>query len=74
MQHDLVLIVGCVCFMFQYVEEFVLQAQAVLEQGLNPGDTVDTVYPLVPGVCYMRLLEDLSPNCSEGRVDGFYIS
>lgn len=48
------------------MEEYVQQAQAVLEQGGNPEDTIDTVMPFVPGVCYVRLLQDLDGNCLEG--------
>lgn len=42
------------------------QAQAIIEQGGNPGDTIDTVMPFVPGVCYVRLLQDLEGNRLEG--------
>ena len=43
----------------------------MLEQGLNPDDTVDSVVPSVPGVCYVRLLQDLNMDNTAGRVQCF---
>lgn len=48
------------------MKEFVEQAEAILAQDENNEGTVDTVIPYVPGICYMRLLENLSDTALEG--------
>lgn len=50
---------------FQYVEDFVQQAEAVMaEQELQT--TVDSIVPYVPAVCYIRLLNDMETRVVEG--------
>ncbi|XP_052794014.1 focadhesin-like [Mya arenaria] len=59
-------------FQYQVVEEFVVQAQAMLEQEISSGVTtgsIDTVMPEVPGVCYIRQLQQLTNASSPGYND-----
>jgi len=62
----------------QVVEEFVVAAQAMLEQDTEAGERVqaagevtvnmiDSVMPEVPGVCFIRQLENISANTSLGE-------
>lgn len=48
------------------VKEFVEQAEKVLEQSENEDDTIDTVMPFVPGVCYTRLLAEVKETTVTG--------
>ncbi|XP_052281893.1 focadhesin-like isoform X6 [Dreissena polymorpha] len=45
---------------FQLIEDFVAQAKSCLEEGASQDVPMDTLVPSVPGVCYVRLLQQMS--------------
>ena len=48
------------------MKEFVDQGEVILAQSENDEDTIDTVIPSVPGVCYTRLLSELTNSTMTG--------
>jgi hypothetical protein len=50
------------------VKEFVEQGEAILAASENEGDTIDTVIPSVPGICYTRLLSELHGSTLTGSL------
>ncbi|XP_060554387.1 focadhesin-like [Ruditapes philippinarum] len=56
-------------FKYQIVKEFVEQGEAILAASENEGDTIDTVIPSVPGICYTRLLSELHGLTLTGFLD-----
>ena len=51
---------------FQYVDDFVQQAEAMIAEQEDMTLTVDSVIPHIPGVCYMRLLNDVDSTVIDG--------
>ncbi|XP_053406121.1 focadhesin-like isoform X2 [Mercenaria mercenaria] len=56
-------------FQYQIVKEYVDQAEAILAQNENEEDTIDSVMPFVPGLCYTRLLSQLNDSTLTGFQD-----
>ena len=53
------------CCLFQYVQDFIQQAESMLSEQDEP-TSVDSLVPKIPGVCYIRLLKDLHPQVIDG--------
>ena len=59
--------------MFQYVDDFVQQAESLIAEQEETTLTVDDVIIYIPGVCYIRLLSDMDYDVINGRVQFFWL-